>query len=65
VKRAENVTSVCLFEQSQVLLGGERLFEQRFRIQFAAGSGKKMPTIDVDGARHPPQWDVSITAGAK
>jgi hypothetical protein len=45
------VAGVRLFEQSQVFLHIERLFEQRFRIPFAAGSGIEVPAIDVDGAR--------------
>ena len=48
-----NVTGVRLFEQSQVFLHVERLFEQRLRIPFAAGRGKKITAIDMDGARHP------------
>jgi hypothetical protein len=42
---------VRLFEQPQVFLHVEPLFEQCFRIPFAAGSGKKIPAIGVDGAR--------------
>jgi hypothetical protein len=42
---------VCLFEQPQVFLHVVPLFEQCFRIPFAAGGGKKIPAIDVDGAR--------------